>query len=107
HVTIVERDSHILPLLDRDTAAHLQNQIRRDDFKFKTSSEATRFTGEGVEFADGSRLPADLILMSVGVKAEVELARAAGLEIGKTGGVKTNGRLESSDPNIYAVGDAA
>jgi NADPH-dependent 2,4-dienoyl-CoA reductase/sulfur reductase-like enzyme len=45
--------------------------------------------------------------MSVGVKAEVELARTAGLEIGETGGVKTNGRLESSDPNIYAVGDAA
>jgi NADPH-dependent 2,4-dienoyl-CoA reductase/sulfur reductase-like enzyme len=107
HVTIVERNPHILPLLDRDMAAHLQNQIRRDDFDFKSSAEATRFTNDGVEFADGSRLPADLILMSVGVKAEVELARAAGLEIGETGGVKTNGRLESSDPNIYAVGDAA
>ena len=107
HVTIVERNPHILPLLDRDMAAHLQNQIRRDDFDFKTSVEAARFTGDGVEFADGSRLPADLILMSVGVKAEVELARAAGLEIGETGGVKTNGRLESSDSNIYAVGDAA
>ena len=107
HVTIVERNPHILPLLDRDMAAHLQNQIRQDDFDFKTSVEAVRFTGDGVEFADGSRLPADLILMSVGVKAEVELARAAGLEIGETGGVKTNGRLESSDSNIYAVGDAA
>jgi NADPH-dependent 2,4-dienoyl-CoA reductase/sulfur reductase-like enzyme/rhodanese-related sulfurtransferase len=107
HVTIVERNPHILPLLDRDVAAHLQNQIRQDDFDFKTSVEAVRFTGDGVEFADGSRLPADLILMSVGVKAEVELARAAGLEIGETGGVKTNGRLESSDSNIYAVGDAA
>lgn len=107
HVTVVERSPHILPLLDRDMAAHLQNQIRCDNFDFKTNAEAVRFTGEGVEFADGSRLPADLILMSVGVKAEVELARAAGLEIGKTGGVKTNGRLESSDPNIYAVGDAA
>ncbi len=107
HVTIVERNPHILPLLDPDMAAHLQNQIRQDDFDFKTSVEAVRFTGDGVEFADGSRLPADLILMSVGVKAEVELARAAGLEIGETGGVKTNGRLESSDSNIYAVGDAA
>ena len=107
HVTIVERNPHILPLLDRDMATHLQNQIRRDDFDFKPNAKATRFTPEGVEFADGSRLPADLILMSVGVKAEVELARAAGLEIGETGGVKTNGRLESSDPNIYAVGDAA
>ncbi len=107
HVTVVERFPHILPLLDGDMAAHLQNHIRRERFEFKTGAEAARFTSEGVEFADGSHLRADLILLSVGVKAEVELARAAGLEIGETGGVKTNGRLESSDPNIYAVGDAA
>ena len=107
HVTVVERNPHMLPLLDADMAAQLQNQIRRDDFDFKVNAHAARFTAEGVEFADGSRLSADLILLSVGVKAEVELARAAGLEIGVTGGVKTNGRMESSDPNIYAVGDAA
>ena len=107
HVTVVERNPHMLPLLDADMAAQLQNQIRRPDFDFKVNAHAARFTAEGVEFADGSRLPADLILLSVGVKAEVELARAAGLEIGATGGVKTNGRMESSDPNIYAVGDAA
>lgn len=106
HVTVVERGPHILPLLDRDMAAHLQNQIRREDFNFKTGAEAKAFTAEGVQFADGSTLPADVILLSVGVKAEVELAKAAGLEIGVTGGVKTNGRMESSDPNIYAVGDA-
>src|ERR1039458_3143665 len=106
-VTLVERNPHILPLLDRDMAEHLQNEIRRHDFDFKTNAEAARFTEAGVEFSDGSRLAAELILMSVGVKAEVELARAAGLEIGETGGVKTNGRLESSDPAIYAVGDAA
>ncbi len=107
HVTVVERNPHILPLLDRDMATHLRNRIRRDDFDFKTGIEARAFTPRGVEFADGSELPADLILLSVGVKAEVELAKAAGLEIGVTGGVKTNGRMESSDPNIYAVGDAA
>jgi rhodanese-related sulfurtransferase len=106
-VTIVERNPHILPLLDRDMAAHLQNQTRRDGFDFKTGAAATAFTREGVEFADGSKLAADLILLSVGVKAEVELAKSAGLEIGVTGGVKTNGRMESSDPDIYAVGDAA
>lgn len=107
HVTIVERNPHILPLLDRDMATHLQTQIRNDRFDFKPNAEAVKFTRTGVEFADGSKLPADLILLSVGVKAEVDLARAAGLEIGATGGVKTNGRMESSDPNIYAVGDAA
>jgi NADPH-dependent 2,4-dienoyl-CoA reductase/sulfur reductase-like enzyme/rhodanese-related sulfurtransferase len=107
HVTIVERNPHILPLLDADMAVHLQNRIRRDDFDFKANAAAVKFTADEVEFADGSRVAADLILLSVGVRAEVELAKAAGLEIGVTGGVKTNGRLESSDPNIYAVGDAA
>jgi len=107
HVTMVERNPHILPLLDHDLATHLQNQIRRADFDFKADATAVKFTAAGVEFADGSRLAADLILLSVGVKAEVELAKSAGLEIGATGGVKTNGRMESSDPNIYAVGDAA
>ena len=107
HVTVIERDAHILPLLDGDMARHLQNQIRLDNFDFKVNSAVVKITGAGVEFADGSRHAADLILLSVGVKAEVELAKAAGLEIGATGGVKTNGRMESSDPGIYAVGDAA
>ena len=107
HVTIVERNPHILPLLDRDMATHLQNQIRHANFDFKVDANATQFTNDGVEFSDGSKLAVDLILLSVGVKAEVELAKSAGLEIGATGGVKTNGRMESSDPDIYAVGDAA
>ena len=107
HVTVVERNPHILPLLDADMARHLQNQVQRTDFVFKPDAQATAFTPAGVEFADGSQLPADLILLSVGIKAEVGLAREAGLDIGATGGVKTNGRLESSDPDIYAVGDAA
>ena len=107
HVTVVERTPHILPLLDSDMAALLQQRSRRPDFGFHTGATATAFTESGVDFADGTQLSADLILLSVGVKAEAELARAAGLEIGTTGGVKTNGRMESSDPNIYAVGDAA
>jgi NADPH-dependent 2,4-dienoyl-CoA reductase/sulfur reductase-like enzyme/rhodanese-related sulfurtransferase len=107
HVTIVERNPHILPLLDPDMAALLQQSTRHPDFNFQVGATATAFTDDGVDFADGTRLSADLILLSVGVKAEVELARVAGLEIGATGGVKTNGRMESSDPHIYAVGDAA
>lgn len=107
HVTVVERNPHILPLLDPDMARYLQEQIGGPEFQFKVNAEASCLSSSGVEFADGSRLDADLILLSVGVKAEVEIARNAGLEIGVTGGVRTNGRLESSDSNIYAVGDAA
>ena len=107
NVTIVERNPHILPLLDGDMAHELQNKTRLPEFNFVARANASAFTDAGVDFTDGTHLAADLILLSVGVKAEVELARAAGLEIGNTGGVKTNGRMESSDPLIYAVGDAA
>lgn len=106
-VTVIEKAPHILPLLDNDMAAHLQNELRREDFNFRVNAGATAFTEAAVELSDGTKIPADIILLSVGVRAEVELAKAAGLEIGITGGVKTNGRMESSDPDIYAVGDAA
>lgn len=106
-VTIIERLPHILPLLDDDMAAYLQNQILGKGLDIRAGAEAKRFGAEGVELGDGTFVPAELILLSVGVRAEVELARAAGLEVGATGGVKTNARMESSDPDIYAVGDAA
>jgi NADPH-dependent 2,4-dienoyl-CoA reductase/sulfur reductase-like enzyme/rhodanese-related sulfurtransferase len=106
-VTVIEKLPHILPLLDRDMALHLENSVRGDNFTILTDAEAKSFSSKGVELADGSFVPAELILLSVGVRAEVELAKTAGLEIGVTGGVKVNPRMESSDPDIYAVGDAA
>jgi rhodanese-related sulfurtransferase len=72
-----------------------------------TGAEAKSFSPQGVELGDGAFIPAELILLSVGVRAEVDLAKRAGLEIGVTGGVKVNARMESSEPDIYAVGDAA
>lgn len=107
HVTIIEKFPHILPLLDDDMAMHLQNQISGQGLDLRTSAEAKVLTAQGIELADGAFVSAELILLSVGVKAEIGLARDAGIEIGITGGVKTNARMESSDPDIYAVGDAA
>jgi len=106
-VTVVERLPQILPLLDRDMALHLENSVRGNDFAILTGAEAKSFSPKGVELTDGAFVPAELILLSVGVRAEVDLAKRAGLEIGTTGGVKVNARMESSEPDIYAVGDAA
>ena len=107
HVTVIEKLPQILPLLDHDMALHLQNRVRGNDFAIMTGAEAKSFSPNGVELADGTFVPAELILLSVGVRAEVDLAKRAGLEIGVTGGVRVNARMESSDPDIYAVGDAA
>jgi NADPH-dependent 2,4-dienoyl-CoA reductase/sulfur reductase-like enzyme/rhodanese-related sulfurtransferase len=106
-VTVIEKLPQILPLLDSDMAMHLKNSVRDNGFEFLTGAEAKTFSQKGVELADGAFVPAELILLSVGVRAEVDLAKHAGLEIGVTGGVKVNARMESSEPDIYAVGDAA
>jgi NADPH-dependent 2,4-dienoyl-CoA reductase/sulfur reductase-like enzyme/rhodanese-related sulfurtransferase len=106
-VTIIEKFPHILPLLDDDVAMYLQNQIRGRGLGLETAAEAKSLTAQGVELADGGFVRAELILLSVGVRAEIGLAKDAGIEIGITGGVKTNAHMESSDSDIYAVGDAA
>lgn len=106
-ITVIERMPHILPLLDHDLALHLESRVRGNGFAIMNGTEAKSFHPNGVELANGTFVPAELILLSVGVRAEVDLARRAGLEIGVTGGVRVNGRMESSDPDIYAVGDAA
>ena len=106
-VTLVEKNPHLLPLLDADMATHLQNAVRSENLDFRFNAEVTEFAPHAVHFADGTEVKAELVLLSVGVRAEVELAKAAGLELGPTGGVRTNGRMETSDPDIYAVGDAA
>jgi NADPH-dependent 2,4-dienoyl-CoA reductase/sulfur reductase-like enzyme/rhodanese-related sulfurtransferase len=106
-VTVIEKFPHILPLLDPDLATHLEENVRSADFNILTGKEAKTITQAGVELTDGTVVAAELILLSVGVRAEIKLAQEAGLEIGATGGVKVNARMQSSDPDIYAVGDAA
>jgi rhodanese-related sulfurtransferase len=59
-----------------------------------------------VVLESGTRLPADIVILSLGVRPEVDLARKAGLEIGEQGGIRVNEHLQTSDPHIWAVGDA-
>jgi len=106
-VTLVEKNPHVLPILDGDMARYLQGQLDRAPLEFRFHAKVSGFTKRGVHFEDGSEIEADVVLLSAGVRAEVELAKAAGLTLGPTGGVRTNGRMETSDPDIYAVGDAA
>jgi NADPH-dependent 2,4-dienoyl-CoA reductase/sulfur reductase-like enzyme/rhodanese-related sulfurtransferase len=106
-VTVVEKNPRILPLMDADMSLHLQEALSKEALAFRFNATVTGFTADGVTIEGGPDLPADIVLLSAGVRAEVELAKQAGLEIGPTGGVRTNGRMQTSDPDIYAVGDAA
>lgn len=60
-----------------------------------------------VETSSGKQLPADLVMLVIGVRPETQLAKAAGLELGARGGIKVDAHMRTSDPHIYAVGEFA
>lgn len=109
-VSIVELAPQVLGPLDREMAAQVQNHLRMKGIDLYLDNGVAGFADqEGrkkVELSDGSELTTDLVIMAVGVSPNTELAQKAGLEIGETGGIKVNDYSQTSDPNIYAIGDA-
>jgi len=110
--TVIERESQILPyVLDPEMAAMVQRELGRQEITVLTGS-----TVEGVSLnKDDGRpvvkvsgqdpLTVDYVFLCMGVRPSVELAREAGLEIGKTGGIVVDRTMRTSDPDIYAGGD--
>jgi NADPH-dependent 2,4-dienoyl-CoA reductase/sulfur reductase-like enzyme/rhodanese-related sulfurtransferase len=117
-VTIVDLADQVLPPLDPEMARTVEAELRRVGLDVRTSTSVTAVTpgpitgstGEqgqvGVRLSDGSELPADLVLLSVGVRPETSLARAAGLELNQRGAVRVDEHLRTSAEGVYAVGDA-
>ncbi len=105
-VTIVEAGTQIMNYLDPEMAAIVQNYIAQTGINLLLQEKAVAVDGYTVKLESGTTLPADLVILGVGVKPEVTLALRAGLSLGKTGGILVNEYLQTSDPAIYAAGDA-
>lgn len=109
-VTLVEGADQILAPLDPEMAAIVHAHMRDKQIELYLSAKVERFEDRAehtvVYLANGKRLQADIVILAIGVKPETTLARAAGLELGATGGIRVNEWLQTSDPAIYAVGDA-
>jgi NADPH-dependent 2,4-dienoyl-CoA reductase/sulfur reductase-like enzyme len=109
-ITVVGRRGHPLPfMLDREMGLQLEEYLVQKGLDMRMADEVTRIVGtdgrvSSVELANGERLDADMVILSVGAKANVELAEAMGLEMG-TSGIKVNKYLETSDPDVLAAGD--
>ena len=108
--TVVEGTDQILAPLDYEMAAIVHSHMHDKNIELYLSDKVERFEDKTdhtvVYLGSGRRLQADIVILSIGVHPETTLARAAGLELGSTGGIKVNTHLQSSDPDIYAVGDA-
>lgn len=109
-VSLVEMADYIMPMADYPVAAPVQSHLRAKGVKLYLRNSVTAFAEQSgkteVRLRNGETLAADLVLLSVGVKPLTDLPRQAGLELGERGGIKVNGFMQTSDPNIYAVGDA-
>ncbi|MFD0670312.1 DsrE/DsrF/DrsH-like family protein [Cohnella sp. GCM10027633] len=107
-VTLAERGDQLLKPLDVEMARIVEQHAASKGVKLRFGSDIRRITNRGrlIEFSNGDVLATDLIVMAVGVAPENNLAREAGLALGIRGSIKVNERLQTSDPSIYAVGDA-
>jgi len=107
-VTVVEMLPQILSMLDWEIAKLVEQHMESRGVKVLTSTKVESFGGNGkVErvVTDHGRLPADMVILAVGVRPTVKLAQEAGLEIGTTGAIKVDPQMCTSDPDIYAAGD--
>lgn len=108
-VTVVQRPDHVLPTLDRDMAADLHHCIRSHgiDLLLGESLEGLDTSGElKVRLKSGRVLEADMAVIALGVVPDTVIAKDAGLELGIKGAIVTDSHMRTSDPSIYAVGDA-
>lgn len=107
-VTIVEKALHVLPPLDEEMAAFVKDELTRNGITVYTNQSAKAFKDNGkvIILEDGSELLSDITIMSVGVQPESNLAKEAGLKLGMCGGILVNEYYQTSNPDIYAVGDA-
>ena len=110
-VTIVEKAAQLLPPLDPEMAVPLQQRLEERGVTVRLGDGVTSFSAEEggrlvASTEQGAQLAADLIILAIGVRPETALARDAGLELGPSGGIKVDAAMRTSDPSIWAVGDA-
>ena len=110
-VTVVERLPQLMPLLDPEMAVPLKETLTRNKITLYLNDSAVAFSQTEekklqVMLQSGTSIATDMVLMCVGVRPETNLAREAGLTIGTSGGIWVDDQMRTSDPRIWAVGDA-
>lgn len=105
--TIVEFRDTILPQFDPEMIEPMQAELVKHGIKLALRAETEAVLEDSLKLKDGRVVPADLVVAAIGVVADHQLAVEAGLKIGQAGGIWVNDQMQTSDPSIYAVGDAA
>lgn len=113
-ITLIDRSEQILNTFDADLASHIQNYLKEEkNINIINNESVKRLVGNEdgsvrqVETSGGRIFNADMVILALGVRPNVELAKEAGIEIGKTGAIKVNERMQTNFSDIFAAGDCA
>lgn len=105
-VTVIEASSQVMPPLDPELAVLVEDELRAHGIAVELNTQVVRIGAKDVTLSDGRTIPAELVALAIGVQPESTLAERAGLELGQRGAIVVNDRQQTSDPHVYAVGDA-
>jgi NADPH-dependent 2,4-dienoyl-CoA reductase/sulfur reductase-like enzyme/rhodanese-related sulfurtransferase len=104
-VSVVEMMPHVMALMEPETAGFIETEMLSYGVKVHTGRGVTEIGHSTVKLDNGQTLKADMVLLSIGVRPTLQLAKDAGLELGEAGGLLVNEFMQTSDPSIYAAGD--
>ena len=111
YVTMVELASNVMPTLDSEMSEELEKYLRDQKVTIITGDSATMFEGSPlvnkVILKSGRMLETDFVIMAVGIKPNISLAKNAGIKLGLTGAIQVNSKMETNIDDIYACGDCA
>ncbi|WP_010652163.1 FAD-dependent oxidoreductase [Oceanobacillus massiliensis] len=106
-VTIVQRSNQIMPHLDKDMAFRVEEHLRDSGVDLLLNEEASKISEQTVETKNGKVIDTDMVILATGVKPNTKLAEKIGIELGASGAIKVNSRMQTNLSDIYAVGDVA
>ena len=109
-VQLVEKADQVMAPIDFSMAAIVHQQLRQKGVELYLKEGVTSFleeeNGVRIVLESGRELISDMVILSIGVRPDIKIVKDAGLELGTTGGIKVNSYMQTSDNNIYALGDA-
>ena len=105
--SIVEAMPQVLAPLDPEMATFVESELAKNEVALYLGNSLTAINESSVTLSDGTEIPAEVVVMSIGVRPEVGIAKDAALTIGIRGGIEVNEFNQTNDKDIYAIGDAA
>ena len=105
-VTVVEATDQVMAPIDPELAALVHQRLRASGIDLRLGTSVSAIGEDEVVLSDGEQIPTDLVVAAIGVRPDSSLASAAGLAVGERGGIKVDDQFRTSDPKIYAIGDA-